>query len=314
MSDKISATISDAAQLWLKRCRLDGLERATLRSYEGHFRHHIEPKIGDLLLSELTSASVREFLDEMLETSSRAMTQKVLQSLRAILAEAQTRGLVERNVARDVKLKRSRRGGHRIVIPTKEEIRAMLAKAPERHRPLIVTVIFTGLRSSELRGLSWDNVDFEKGVIRVRQRADRWNEMGQPKSRAGHRDIPMAPLVRETLLKWREVCPKGPQNLVFPNGAGNVESHANIYHRLFKPLLIECGIVDGEGKPKFGIHSLRHAAASLFIEQGWSPKKIQMILGHSSITMTFDVYGHLFHDASGDAEMMAKVERDLMAA
>jgi integrase len=78
--------------------------------------------------------------------------------------------------------------------------------------------------------------------------------------------------------------------------------------------MIECEITKTDGKPKFGIHALRHAAASLFIEQGWPPKKIQVILGHSSINMTFDVYGHLFHDPEEDVELMAKMESDLLAA
>ena len=200
------------------------------------------------------------------------------------------------------------------VIPTKDEIRLLLTRVPAKHKHIIVTLIFTGMRSSELRGLTWDNVDLEKGVIRIRQRADRWNEMGAPKSRAGRRDIPMTPMVRETLAEWLKRCPKGPPNLVFPNGKGNAETHANIYHRVFKPLMVDGGIVDGEGKPRFSIHGLRHAAASLFIEQGWSPKKIQTILGHSSINMTFDVYGHLFHDDKADLALMEKVQRDLMAA
>jgi integrase len=138
--------------------------------------------------------------------------------------------------------------------------------------------------------------------------------MGAPKSRAGRRDILMTPMVRGTLTEWQKDCPKGPLGLVFPNGIGNPEGHANFYHRIFNPLMITCEIVDGEGKPRFSIHDLRHAAASLFIEQRWSPKKIQTVLGHSSINMTFDVYGHLFHDAEADVALMEKVERDLMAA
>lgn len=314
MSIKTDYTIRDAAEAWLKRCRRDDLERATLRSYSGHFKHHIEPKIGDLLVKEITTADIRDFLDDMLDTSSRAMTIKVLASLRSIISEAETHGYVDRNVAREVKLRRQRRIQHEKVIPTKDEIRALIQKAPEKHKPIIVTVIFTGMRSSELRGLTWENVDLEKRVIHVRQRADRYNRMGPPKSRAGYRDIPMAPIVHETLSNWKKVCPTGTLGLVFPNGSGNVENHANIYHRIFKPLLIACEITDAAGDPRFSFHSLRHAAASLFIEQGWSPKKIQTILGHSSITMTFDVYGHLFHDAAADVELMEKVERDLMAA
>ena len=105
--------------------------------------------------------------------------------------------------------------------------------------------------------------------------------------------IPMSPSVIAHLTEWKLKCPNGRFNLVFPNGAGNVENHANIYQRLFKPLLVDNGIVNADGKPKFGFHALRHAAASLFIEQGWPAKKVQSILGHSSITMTMDVYGHL---------------------
>ena len=170
------------------------------------------------------------------------------------------------------------------------------------------------MRQSELRGLTWQNVDLERGIIKVRKRADRFCDMGRPKSRAGTRDIPMAPLVQQTLTTWHETCPKGPLDLVFPNGAGNIEGHANIYHRILKPLLLDCGIVDAEGKPKFGFHALRHAAASLYIEQGWPAKKIQKLLGHASIVMTFDVYGHLFESAEDDLELFEKMESDLLAA
>jgi integrase len=78
--------------------------------------------------------------------------------------------------------------------------------------------------------------------------------------------------------------------------------------------MLECEIVNDDGKPRFSFHAIRHATASLFIEQGWTPKKIQMLMGHSTIQMTFDCYGHLFEDSAGDIERMAKVQRDLLAA
>ncbi|WP_169568162.1 tyrosine-type recombinase/integrase [Sneathiella limimaris] len=307
-------TIRDAAEIWLKRCRLRGLERATIRSYQGHFDHHIEPKIGDLRLNELKRSQLQEFIDEMLEKNSLAMTKKVLASLKAILAEAVSRDMIEVNLANDIRLPRSRRNEAEKIIPTKAEIKALIEKAPERHKPLIVTAILTGMRASELRGLTWDHIDFENRVIKVRQRADRYNEMGNPKSRAGRRDIPMTPKVCETLLEWRQRCPGGELRLVFPNGAGNVETLSNITNRVFNPLMRKCKITKANSKPKFSFHCLRHAAASLYIEQSWSPKKIQSILGHSSINMTYDVYGHLFHDPSEDVELMAKMEQDLWAA
>ena len=307
-------TISEAAKIWIARCELEQLERATLHSYRGHVKNHIEPKIGDLLLKELSAVHVRDFLDAMLRDSTRAMAKKCLTSLRSIISAAQERGLVLHNVARDIKPRRADRHDPDRVFPAKEEIKALLANAPERHQPLIMTALFTGMRMSELRGLTWDAIDFERSVITVRKRADRYCEMGNTKSRSGRREIPMGPGLAKILKDWKVVCPKGELELVFPNGVGNVETHSNIYNRIFKPLMIKCGIVDEKGAPRFSLHAMRHAAASLFIEQGWPPKKIQTMLGHSSITMTYDVYGHLFHDPAKDVDLMGEMERELLAA
>ncbi|MEP1422796.1 MAG: site-specific integrase [Erythrobacter sp.] len=312
--ENTNVTIAEAAQIWLRRCEIEQLERATMHSYRGHVRNHIEPKMGHLLLNELSAHDVREFLDSMLEDSSRAMAKKCLTTLRSIISCAQERDHVSSNVAREIKLRRSQRHDPVRVFPTKDEIRLLIANASPRHEPLIMTALFTGMRMSEQRGLTWDAIDFERSIITVKQRADRYCAMGNTKSRAGRREIPMGPQLASVLKGWKLACPTGEQGLVFPNGAGNVETHSNIYNRIFSPLMVKCGIVDGEGKPRFSLHALRHAAASLFIEQGWSPKKIQTMLGHSSITMTYDVYGHLFHDPAKDVDLMGEMERGLLAA
>jgi len=103
-------------------------------------------------------------------------------------------------------------------------------------------------------------------------------------------------------------------DLVFPNLVGEFQNCSNIFNRVFKPMLVANCIVDEGGNAKFGIHALRHSAASLFIEQGWNPKKIQTLLGHASITMTMDVHGHLFENAEEDVTMLEKLQTDLMAA
>jgi integrase len=200
------------------------------------------------------------------------------------------------------------------IIPTKAEIRLIIENAPESHRVMFVTAIFTGMRISELRGLTWDCVDLDRRIIKIAKRADEFGEMGAPKSRAGVRDIPMAPIVHQALTAWRTVALKSDLALVFPNGAGRVQNYSNIYNRIFKPMLVANGITKSSGEAKFGIHALRHAAASLFIEQGWNPKKIQTLLGHVSITMTMDTYGHLFETPEEDVSLFEKLESDLMAA
>lgn len=149
-------------------------------------------------------------------------------------------------------------------------------------------------------------------MIRVRQRADRFHVIGPPKTAAANRQIPMTPMVRNTLREWKLRCPDGALNLVFPNRAGNIESHGNLYNRYFGPLQVECGITNDGGRARFGFHALRHAAASLFIEQGLAPKKVQTIMGHTSITMTFDTYGKLFPDPESDAEAFEQIEARLV--
>jgi integrase len=83
--------------------------------------------------------------------------------------------------------------------------------------------------------------------------------------------------------------------------------HTNLLQQGLKPLFKACDIKD-----KLGYHALRHTAASMFIEQGWKPKKVQTVMGHSSIVVTFDVYGHLFPSQEDDVEAMAQLQARLL--
>jgi integrase len=269
------------------------------------------------VIKPMTAPMVERYRDDLLKKGSRAMARKVLASLKGILGEAQRLGLVAQNVATQVKVAARKRENGKLVVgrdvPSKAEINAVLGSATSRWRPLLITATFTGLRSSELRGLTWADVNFTQKVIHVRQRADLWGAMGAPKSEAGDRTIPMAPQVLNVLREWRLACPKGELDLVFPNGKGRVENHANIANRGFYALQQAAGVVDAEGKPKYGLHALRHFFASLMIEQNFSPKRLQAMIGHSSLQMTYDRYGHLFPDPDDDQSRMAKAADFLTA-
>ena len=110
--------------------------------------------------------------------------------------------------------------------------------AQGRWRPFLITAVFTGLRASELRGLRWTDVDLKASRLHVRQRADRYHAIGMPKSDSGQRSIPLPPIVVNTIREWRLACPKGKLGLVFPNGAGRVESLANITNRGLAPTMV----------------------------------------------------------------------------
>ncbi len=282
-----------------------------MRQYRQHATIHINPLIGSRKLSQLTRPGIEALKDKLIETRSRPMARAVLASLKGILKEAQRRGLVGQNVAADVQVRMSSRDDEDVVIPTREHIRALATKVPERWRPLIVTAIFTGLRCSELRGLAWEHVDFRAGMIRVRQRADFQNSIGPTKSKAGRRDVPMSPLVANTLKTWKLACRITGLDLVFPSDGGQVVTNGTIHRSCWGPLQRASGMVDGAGVPLYTFHALQHAAASLFIEQGWSPKKVQTIMGHSTIQVTFDTYGHLWPDIEDDRAALAQIEARL---
>lgn len=356
-ADSSSITIEKAAELWLGSCHSNRLERSTTAAYQQHVELHINPHIGRLKLSQLSAPMVREFEDKLRKgepasgeavgkARSSALTKKIIGSLGAILSDAQERGLVARNVVRELRSSR-RRGKERraerrqrgklkigVDIPTRQEIKAIIEAVEGRARPLLLMAVFTGLRASELRGLRWEDIDLKKGELHVRQRADRYNAIGKPKSEAGERTVPMPPMLLSAMKEWRLACPKSDRGLVFPTSTGAVEHHSNMVKRVLGPAQIRAGVVervrDAEGKPAIdadgkplvrpkypGLHALRHFYASWCINRiqdgglGLPPKVVQERLGHSSISMTLDVYGHLFPRGDDGAEMAA-AERALL--
>jgi integrase len=313
-----SITVGEAGDLWLAQAESDGLERSTLGQYRPHLELHIKPLIGAVRLAEFSPGMVQSFRNDLVAGGrSRAMVRKVLVTLGTLLANAMTAGKVARNVVRDQSRETRRQNRHTkrlevgVDVPTKDEIRAMLAHAQGRWRPLVVTTVFTGLRASELRGLRWADVDLEQAALTVRQRADYWGSIGSPKSDAGKRTVPLAPVVVNTLREWRLTCPKSAADLVFPNGKGHPQALNTILCSGLGPLQHAAGITDTD-KPKYGMHAFRHAAASLFIEQGFSPKRVQALMGHSTIQLTFDTYGHLFPAPEDDQAAMRQLQARLI--
>jgi integrase len=323
-ADSRSITIAEAGRLWLESGEAVGLERTTLEQYRQHLALHIASTVGAVKLAQLTAPMVRELEDRLRADRSPAMVRKILGSLSAIIADAQERGLVAQNVVRSLRGRR-RRGKDRhadkrqkgrlkvgMDIPTPDEVRTIIGHLDGRWRPMLLTAIFTGLRASELRGLRWADVDLKRNEIHVRQRADRFNEIGPPKSEAGERTIPLLPMVVNALREWKLACPKGELDLVFPNGRGRIENHSNIVQRALVPIQIAAGITDKRGMAKYtGLHALRHFYASWCINRRVDGglelplKLVQSRLGHASIQMTADRYGHLFPRGDDGAEMAA---------
>lgn len=347
VADGASATVRDAGLLWIASRERAGRERTTIDQYRQHLDLHIAPFIGDTRLNALTMPALRQFEERLHDTGrSTAMIRKVLVSLGSLLADAQERGLIARNVVRDMRGRRGtsdaraeKRAKGRlrvgVDIPAPQEIKAIVGALQGRWRPVLLTAIFTGLRASELRGLRWADLDLDRKVLHVRQRADRFNAIGQPKSEAGERQVPLPPMVVNTLREWKLTCPKRDTgkldqagkpvkvlDLVFPNGQGRAESLGNLINRGLIPAQLRAGVttdtgkLDQDGQPVLGakytgMHALRHFYASWCINRpqdgglGLPPKVVQERLGHATINLTMDTYSHLFPRGDDGAEMAA---------
>lgn len=331
--DSKSITVAKAAELWLKRGERENLEVSTLAAYGQHVRLHIVPLCGDKKLSQITRPMAEGWRDDLMDRLSRPMASRVLRSLTAIVSEAQGRGYVAQNVIAGVKMRRAKREKPKVVIPTKAELKAIIDAAkgstePMAH-PLALIAIFAGLRASELRGLPWRCVDLKSATVTVDQRADVKNVIGPPKSEAGYRTIPLPASAIAALTAWKLACPPTEQELVFPSPAKRVMSHQYMNVNIMGAVQLAAGIADPmmkDGKPALGkeqqpmlaqrytLHDFRHTAASLWIEQRVNPKRVQKWMGHSSIQVTFDTYGHLFDQADQDSAVAAAIERELEGA
>ena len=347
VADRASVPLRVAGQLWLDAVEISGLERSTVTQYASHLRNHIYPMLGSAKLSELSVPRVRRFKDALRASGrSAAMTRKILVSLGTMLADAVERGLAPRNPVRDMKrMRRTPDEARRrklqvgVDIPSPAEARAIIHASQGRWRPMIIALIFTGLRSSEVRGIRWSDVDFENRIIHVRQRVDRYGIFGPPKSEAGTRSIPMPPFLVNTLREWKLACPPprpGSQDLglAFPNSEGRAITHADMIIYGLVPTLARVGLVaqaynaagepilNRRGGPTFkgrytGSHSLRHFYASWLINRKIDgglelPAKIvQQRMGHSTIVITLDTYGHLFPQID-DSDALAIGEKVLL--
>jgi integrase len=355
--DRDTITVAEAAEDWLTACETgrDGklpLERHSVRNYRSVIALHILPFLGGMKLSKLTPAHIRQLRDiDLLQGGrSRSMTARALKYLSSICNYAIVCEILGANPCRGITVEKSARHQEELKIPSKDQARRILERAAEwvqspprchahrngvlvpvharlsRNRCLMFytmlrMLIGTGLRLGEARGAPRADLDLDKAMYFVRQRADEKNKIGPPKSAAGRRSIELAPGLVEDLRNWLAVASKS--ELIFGTSEGRPEGAQNLYKRYWLPLLVETGLarkVEENGRTRheaeFSIHDLRHFHASVMIEAGIPIKELQVHMGHASIQITMDTYGHLFSDADAMARrrrLIASAEDNLLA-
>jgi integrase len=219
---------------------------------------------------------------------------------------------------REVTIHRDRRAedpGGRVEVHTPEEMRAVLAAAVARsgHRrrdvsrswarlsPLLHLLVYTGLRSSELRGLPPDAIDLGARTLRVRQRADEAGRIGPPKSRHAYRTLTLPEPLIPILGDWLGTLQSGTR-LVFPARDGDPLTLAYLRSRMWEPVQREAGV------PYRNLHAARHFYASRLVAAGATPLELQRALGHHDAASTLRTCGHLFGGEEAERRRAALVE------
>jgi len=191
-------------------------------------------------------------------------------------------------------LKRPKVPKHEIEILGPDEVNLFLKALEEQnnhYRIAFLTDIYTGLRSGELWALTWGDIDWQGKQIIVRRSV--WKGQFQtPKSDYSVRKVDVPDELMHQFKLWKMACPVNEHNLLFPSREGKLSAHGNVVRRHFKPMLDIAGI------KKVSFHSIRHTNVSLRIRANQNIKYIQQQLGHSSINITLDIYGHLFNDTN----------------
>jgi integrase len=310
----VSPTLRKASEVFLA-----GMEEGTIRTrsrthykpstiarYRRALDQHLLDQLGSFKLNEITSGRL-ERLKETLQAKPLAANsvRNAMMPLLAIYRWAVRHDYVAVDPTRDLELPLD--DGRRDRFATPAEVELLISTLAEKDRPLWATAFYAGLRRGELMALRWEDVDLATGVIRVLRNHDPESKTtGDPKSLAGKRRVPVPPVLREHLLAHRMRAANHP--LVFARstlagrrrGEDGPFSDSGMGQRAHKRW-------KGRGLEPITLHACRHTFAALMIaamaEAGkFNPKRLQQIMGHSSITTTYDRYGHLM---PGDEEESA---------
>ena len=302
-SDAGRITVGEYLGWWMENVVENDVAHRTFHNYQSQIRNHILPALGKKKLRTLKLEDVEGLYRSMAASGLSSATVRYVHAvLRRALKQAVVRGLVPHNAAEGASLPRTGKQEIRPLSP--DEVRRFLAAARgDRLEALFVVAVTCGLRQGELVGLRWGDIDLEARRLTVRRQLQRskdgsglvFSPTKNKKNRAirlGNHGIEVLKAHRRRQSEEKRLA-KGlhpESDLVFVTTQGTPLDPPNLVARSFKPLLRRAGL------PDIRFHDLRHVCATLLLSQGVSVKVVQEVLGHSSVSVTMDVYSHVLPD------------------
>ncbi len=300
-------TFKKVAEDWIIHKKVN-LRASTWSVYNGHIRNHFND-LTDLKINRISTPRIESYIASRMEDGINILTlRKILITLGQIMAYAVKRKYIDFNPVREAERPRGqgKEEKKKIKVLNAEEINRFLSViSEEKYRILFKLAVMSGGRQGELFGLKWSDVDWQNNQIHF-QRTFNNNAWYKPKTKASDRKVDLGPVMMAEIKRWRVACLPNKLDLIFPNGAGNPIFDSSMLKRQFFPALKKAGI------ERIRFHDLRHTYASLLIDQGENIKYIQNQLGHSSPSVTLDVYAHLLKPSNPQAA--SRLENTILSA
>lgn len=293
-------TLDQYFAIWIEGKKLS-VKPSTVRVYKTYYKPYASPVIGDIPLREITRRHILQLQSEAAKRICPTTNNILLQVIKIILNEAVEDRLIRESPARGVKpMKKAIKASdtyHRALTET-EQRQFMQAAKGNYYYELLAFQLLTGMRLGEVGALFWSDIDEKKRMIHVRRTITR-TENGifcigdSPKTDAGIRDIPMNAAIEALIQQQKEKRPGRPEfaMLCFHSPTGKMISHGAVNKNIRKILRELCN--QGIVIEPFTSHALRDTFATRYIEQGGNPQTLKTILGHSSLSMTMDLYSHV---------------------
>ena len=273
---------------------------STIRAYEHSLNLHALPWLGARQIGSITTGDIQALIERMSGDGQTGSTiANVINPLRAIFRRLRLLGHVPANPTQGVVIPTAHT--KRLHAGDPADAERALAAVAEPDRCVWALAFYAGLRLGELRALRWGDVDQRGAVIHVRRSWDAV-EGGEtlPKSSAGVRDVPILTRLEPYLAAQRAACPWADDldGLVLGATRGAPFGYTGLRKRSAKALA-------AAGLPHVTLHEARHSFASYLAASGIGIKDLTVILGHSSVTVSLDRYGHLFE--AGKAQTAAQI-------
>lgn len=306
-------TVGEFLDDWLRDTVKPHKAPKTYQKREYFVRIHIRPNLGSKKIKSLKSREIQALHALKARGDLAPSTRREIHvTLKTALKQAVRWGLIPANPADHVdapSLVENRDEEDEIrAFSNAQALRLFAATAGTRFEHYFVIAVRTGLRPGELLGLKWEDLDLDAYPATLRVRRTLHSKVGggtyfsTPKSKAGRRKLALhweaADALRNQKIKQQEVAGEtwSDGGLVFTSTTGTPVDRRNFATRILKPALRVAGL------PHLTLHGLRHTFASIMLfEWRVDPKTVQEMLGHASIRMTMDVYGHLFPNSQEDA-------------